>query len=116
MGKKILFMVLVVGFIAWTTGALAHPPSEIMISHDPEAEELMIEVTHSSGNPDDHYIERVEISINGDLAIVEVPAVENDPMLTVDVFDLELEDGDLVSVKAFCSRAGDLAREIMIER
>lgn len=115
MKKEVFFKMFFLGCFILCANVFAHPPSEIIVNHDPESEEIVIAISHSSGNPEAHYIERVEIFVNGVLAMIEVPPVENDPIFISDVFDLDLKSGDVVLVQAFCNRVGDLGQEIIIE-
>ena len=92
----------------------AHPPSDVELFYDLEVEELTVIVSHSSGNPDTHYVNRIEISVNGARVLTEEPPAENDPIVTIDLAAFELDEGDIISVRAFCSRAGDLAKQVVV--
>lgn len=94
--------------------ASAHPPSDVELFYDLEVEELTVIISHSSGSPDAHYVNRVEISINGALVLTEEPAAENDPIVTIDLAAFELDEGDIISVRAFCNRAGDLVKQVVV--
>ncbi len=113
--KKTISLCLGLALVLLASASFAHAPSDMILSYDPSVSELTVAVAHSSGNPQAHYIEQIEISVNGELAIIERPEAQNDPAVSVDVFDLDLQPGDVVLVQAFCNRGGDLSREFIVE-
>lgn len=94
---------------------MAHPPSAISVEYDYDTELLSIEVSHSVGNPDRHYISDIEVALNSEKAIMQKYSGQFDSIKRSAVYLLEsLNEGDSVSVTARCSVSGDMTVEYTV--
>ncbi len=115
MRNQVIGVVCFFLYLVLCVPSFAHAPSDMTLGYDAMNEEITVMVSHSSGNPSAHYVDRLEIVVNGDLMLNEIPEPQNDPALVIPVGALEFKSGDVVSVRAFCNRGGDIIREIVIE-
>jgi hypothetical protein len=63
--RKIAIAILVCLFSAFYLAAYAHPPSDITITYDPASKILRAVIIHNVSNPQNHYIKKVDIALNG---------------------------------------------------
>ncbi|MGB9553109.1 MAG: hypothetical protein ACPL7L_01875, partial [bacterium] len=65
---------------AFSGVALAHPPSGINITFDPETQVLRVAIPHGVPNPrGDHYIDKVVVSLNGQEIISQLIGSQYSP-------------------------------------
>ena len=106
------FTVLFV-FIATVSLALAHPPSDIKINYDPATKTLQAVIIHPVGNPQSHFIKKVDVSLNGKEALTQfISRQDNNNSQLVSYVIPDTEDGDKLSVEAYCSISGKLGEEV----
>lgn len=115
MKKMSTFLVIFV-FLAVCSTAYAHPPSDIIIGYDPQAKVLHAVIMHNTSNPVSHYINKVDVGLNGN-EIVEhhISREDNNISQTVDYLIPDAKPGDKLSVEAYCSISGKLKKEIEIK-
>ncbi len=94
----------------------AHAPRDISLNYEKENEILEINVNHSVRSADRHYIEYIIITINGN----EYEVLEFDSQTSENSHDVktkipDLSNGDIIKVKAECSRIGSDTKELTIE-
>jgi hypothetical protein len=112
--RKIL-IVLCLGIICLTASRLyAHSPEKVVLSYDQNSQLLTVETAHSVSNPDRHFVNRIEVSLNGKVIIDKEPARQNESGLT-EVYPLaNVKSGDIIKATAFCSKGGDQSGQIQI--
>ena len=111
--RRSLFAVLVV-ILVLCVNAFAHPPQDIILAYDPSSRTLAVEVLHSSYDPNRHHINRLEVSINGNVILEKTPNRQNNTKLEVNILIPHVDAGDTLAVKAFCSRGGTLTKSIIV--
>jgi hypothetical protein len=93
--------------------AYAHPPSDIIITYDPQTKMLHAVIMHNTSNPENHYINRVDIGLNGKEIIQHaISREDNNISQTVSYLIPDAKAGDTLSVEAYCSISGKLKKEI----
>ena len=113
--RKTALLVLLAVF-AFTLTAYAHPPSDIKITYDPGSKTLTAVIFHNVSNPSSHYIKKVNVALNGkEIAVLEFTHQDNNETQTVKYAVPAAQEGDALSVEAFCSISGKLAKEIKIK-
>ncbi len=110
---KLVFLIV---FLAIPLFLFAHSPSEISLQYEKEKETLEVKVNHSVRNADRHYIENIIITINDN----EYEVLEYDSQTSENSHDVktkipDLSPGDIIKVKAECSRIGSDTKELTIE-
>jgi len=97
--------------------AYAHPPSDIIITYDPQTKILHAVIMHNTSNPESHYIKKVDIVLN-DKGIIEheISRQDNNTSQTVSYLIPDAKIGDKLSVEAYCSISGKLKKEIEVKK
>ncbi len=115
MKRKVWFLALFI-FFAAVPMAYAHPPSDIRISFDPNTKILKAVIMHNTSNPLSHYIEKVDVGLNGKEIIEQLISREdNNESQSVSYLIPDAKDGDTVSVEGYCSISGKLTKEIKLK-
>ncbi len=103
------------GFLAISTLAFAHPPSDIKIQFDPATKTLTATITHRVSNPHSHYIRKVDIGLNGqEIQMLPLTKQETGTIQTITVVVPEAKKGDTLSVEGYCNLSGKLEKEIKV--
>ncbi len=98
-----------------TKNASAHPPSDILITYDTATKTLKAVITHQVSNPDKHFINKVDIQLNGQEIIEhKISRQDNNASQTVSYLIPEAKSGDTVSIEAYCNISGKLEKEIKL--
>ncbi|MDD5128826.1 MAG: hypothetical protein PHO40_04165 [Candidatus Omnitrophica bacterium] len=112
--KKILFVFLLICLALGT--AYAHPPKDIEISYDPATKILTATILHDTNNPLGHYIEKVDIGLNGQEIIEQkISRQENINSQEVNYYISDTNPEDKLSVEGYCSISGKLRKEIVVK-
>ncbi|MDD5475585.1 MAG: hypothetical protein PHU03_03620 [Syntrophales bacterium] len=106
-------LVLILFFFVAAT-AYAHPPSNIAMSYDRSEGSLTVTISHTVGNPEGHYIKEVTIASNGQ--ILETFSYTSQPERSTFTYSyrIDADSGDVLSVKADCSRFGSGSASISV--
>lgn len=105
-----LLLAFFILFALSSGSAFAHGPKDIKLEYDESAQTLQASITHSPFSPG-HYIEKVEVKKNGQVAAVEEFKVQSAETITYAV-KIPVQPGDVLEVKAYCSRFGSRAAKI----
>ncbi|KPK99191.1 MAG: hypothetical protein AMJ95_00075 [Omnitrophica WOR_2 bacterium SM23_72] len=111
--KKLFLCLLMFSF---TATALAHSPTHIEVSFNRETKILAAKIIHPVEKPSNHYIERVEIFLNGSKILrheISRQDTENEQVVLYLIPDVKT--GDELSVRAYCSITGEKEKKIKIE-
>ena len=115
MKRRALFILLAICFVA-SGVTYAHPPKDIIINFDPGTKVLTAAVLHDTKDPLKHYIKRVDIGLNGKNVIRQaISKQDNQATQTIAYMVPEAKKGDKLSVEAYCSENGKLAKEIIVK-
>ncbi|MFA6216743.1 MAG: hypothetical protein WDL87_03720 [Candidatus Omnitrophota bacterium] len=114
---KVIKLMVVLFFLGISTLAYAHPPSDIAITFDPASKILQAVITHPVSNPENHFINKVDIGLNGkEIVEHKISKQDNNSTQTVSYLLPDVKLGDTVSVEAYCSISGKLEKEIKITK
>lgn len=114
MRKKIFLLTVSFGLF-FSTVAFAHPPSDIKIKFDSATKILQAIIYHNTSNPQKHYINKVDVGLNGKEIISQVISREDDNLSqTVSYLIPDAKPGDLISVEGYCNISGNLTKEIKV--
>ncbi len=109
---KILVFFMAVLLIS-TSSVFAHPPREIKV--ELKEGQVKVVVIHPAPNPKRHYIKRIEIEIT-DQEKLEKTFIKQNGNVQKAVFQIPpLKAGDRLQIVGYCSRFGELKKEIEIE-
>jgi hypothetical protein len=106
-------LVLACALVACATAVYAHPPSDIAITFDPATKMLKAVITHNVSNPENHYIKKVDVGLNGKEILTQaISRQDNNTTQTAAYLIPDAKAGDTISVEAYCSISGKLEKEI----
>lgn len=118
MPKKNLSIALGILFVILTSNVtLAHPPSQILVTFNPETALLDIRILHGVREPrGDHYISEVRVFRNGEELILQrflsqSSAQEQRAQYTV----VDAEKGNVLEIYALCNKFGDRKVALTVE-
>ena len=112
--KKFIVLFILVFFVGMNSTAFAHQPKEVLLDYDQETGQITVTVIHPTPSPDTHYIDRIEILVNGDMVLDAEPPRQGPKELTVTYPIPRLNSKDQVIAVAFCNRWGEKRGEITI--
>jgi len=113
MKKIAVFLSLAILF--FLSPVYAHPPSDIKITFDAGTKVLQAVIMHNVSNPQNHYIKKVDVALNGKEVIEHsISRQDNNDSQTVSYLIPDVKDGDVLSVEGYCSISGKLAKEITV--
>jgi hypothetical protein len=96
--------------------AYAHPPQDIKITFDQNTKILSAVITHKVNNPENHYVKKVGIGLNGkEIISHQISRQDNNDTQTVSYLIPDAKNGDTLSVEAYCSISGKLEKEIKVQ-
>lgn len=99
-----------------TSSAYAHPPREITVSFDAETSTVHAVIVHRVSNPASHYIEKVDIGINGEeIAELTFEEQETSREQTISYELPHVTSGDTISVEGYCNLSGKREEELTVE-
>ncbi|MBD3425792.1 MAG: hypothetical protein GF409_01015 [Candidatus Omnitrophica bacterium] len=104
--KKVLIAICLF-MLVLSQGVFAHSPSRIDLDYNPQTSILSVVVFHNVTDPENHYVAKVTVAINGKSLIEDVRTVQDDKDKQTIKYRLpELKKGDSVTVEASCSIQG----------
>jgi hypothetical protein len=92
----------------------AHPPTKLSLNYNKSNSELIVNITHSVTN-DNHYIEWVNISINGLKFENYEYDIQQDRSFITYKYDISADINDVIQVKATCNQFGSITRELTVD-
>ncbi len=110
----IAVILLVLGIMFPSVSVTAHSPANMILEYDSDERKLSVTITHTVTDPTTHYIESVEIKVDG--TVVETKTYANQPSTSSFTYeyDLSINDGSTVEVTAICNIAGSIKRMITV--
>jgi len=115
--KRIAAFLVFLAFFMAASIAYAHPPSDIKIAFDPGTKMLQAVIVHNTSDPIKHYINKVNVGLNGkDIIEHSISREDNNETQTVRYLIPDVKGGDILSVEGYCSISGKLKKEITIKQ
>lgn len=112
--KKILCFALFLLFVS-SSVCFAHPPSDIKMTYDSDTNMLTVVLTHEVRNPDEHFIKKVDIGLNGKEIITHQISRQSNNITQMVVYMIpDAKPGDVLSAEGYCSLSGALEKELKI--
>lgn len=92
----------------------AHPPSRVELNYDQAKTMLEVTISHRVGNPNNHYVESVVVTRNGETVLEKDYSKQKDRSEFTYRYDLAAENDDTFSVNAQCNRFGNVSGSITV--
>ena len=102
--------IAIVAVVLFISTALAHPPSKIEIKQTKSM--INVTVKHSVGASHKHYIDRIEVMVNGKKVVTQRFLMQTGNVQIAAYNIPSLKKGDKVMVKAYCNKSGILSNMI----
>jgi len=116
LNKKISLGIVFVIIFLLIPSISAHPPTKLNITYDKNNNELIVNITHSVTNINNHYIESVNININGITIYNYNYTSQPDKTFISYRYTISADLGDIIEVKATCSEFGSITKELTVEK
>jgi len=111
---KTALLILIFVFLI-TCSCYAHPPSGIEASYGKDINALKADIIHPVRNPKNHYIDKIEVSYNGDIVSNETfTSQTNNNIQSINIKSLDLKPGDEIIIEAKCNMYGRLKQTIRL--
>ena len=113
---KRIRLLLILGFIFTQSAVLmAHPPSKIILEFNAETSILKIEMPHAVKEISEHFINKVEVKINGKEILKQEFLTQQDPEKQTVLYQIhDAKSGDKLEVTAHCNVFGKKKETLQI--
>lgn len=109
----LMTVLLMAGFPAL---AGAHSPKEVALSYDQAKKTLEVRITHGVDDPMKHFIDQVEIRKDGKtISKVEYKSQPGEATFLYS-YPVDVAPGDVLEVKASCSRFGSKTEKLTVAK
>ena len=109
-------MILIAVLIMFMAGLLGHPPQDLDITFDSEESILTVYAVHRVANPNNHYIDRVIIELDGNEIIDhQITRQDDRDGVSLEYRLPDTQTGMIINVFTTCNRYGSLSKEIEIQ-
>ena len=117
--KATVFKCMLAGFVFFlffgSGFLLGHGPETITLEFETSTGTLSVDVRHPVNNPENHYIKKIQISLNGKMVQEENYTSQKTTQGHTDAFILEMaKAGDQITVSAICSKFGSKKAQIKV--
>ena len=105
-----LFLGIIILLIANFTVAMtiSTDPEEVVVGYTEEAHSAWVDITHPTDNIDTHYVNRIQVILNGDTifdeSYISQPAVDYFGIMVENVYAV---DGDVLEARVTCNWGGE---------
>jgi len=106
----VLLLAFFILFAFASESAFANSPKDVKLEYDESSQTLQASITHSPFSPG-HYVEKVEVKKNGQALAVQEFKAQSAETFTYAV-KISVQPGDVLEVKAYCSRFGSKSAKI----
>ncbi|MGM0548255.1 MAG: hypothetical protein ACQER0_03150 [Bacillota bacterium] len=113
--KKILIMTMIL-VLGLTINVFAHPPGNIEMNFNSSNQMIEVSISHSSKNNSEHFVNEVEIYLNGNLQIEQNFIMQTNAKSQYLHYMLPgAKSGDTIKLVAKCNKYGDLENELKVD-
>ncbi len=115
MKTRFAFTISLVSILFISQTVFAHSPADINIAYDHDNKTITAIIAHPVPNPRQHYVHRVEVSVNGkEIIRHNISMQENSNSQTVSYRIADLKPGDVIDIEAYCNINGKRGKAIEI--
>ncbi|MBN1761490.1 MAG: hypothetical protein JW878_00210 [Methanomicrobia archaeon] len=100
--------------ILLSTPVLAHPPSQMALTYDVDTQMLAVSIIHSVSDPRSHYVEKVEITKNGEPLLTKEYTNQPSTSTFSYTYAIAANIGDELEVTAYCSLYGSIQTQLTV--
>lgn len=110
--KKLL---LISTAFLFSLALFSHPPKDIKLSYSLDKKELKIVMPHPVDDVADHYMESVEVYVNGDEVTKVDYTKQSSKQEHSATIKVDASKGDKIKVKAKCNKLGRKTEKITVK-
>lgn len=115
--KSGVLVIAAVAFLGIAASVGAHPPTTTDVTFDLESHMLTVMVEHGTRDAATHYINKIEVDLNGDKVIEQKFSAQLDAKIQKAVYMLaDAKVGDEIKVTASCNISGRQKASIKVEK
>lgn len=111
---KLWLVIVILVITALISPVAAHPPSALDLTYNSSTSELAVTITHSVGDPSDHYVDLVEVRTGGAVFILAQYTSQPSGGTFTYLYSVPAKSGDLLEVNATCNKGGSLAETLLV--
>jgi len=94
------------------TSAFAHPPARIEAHVNKTVVDMC--VYHTVSDPADHYVDKIEVQVNGDKVIDQKYTMQPDNTQKAIYIIPSLQKGDEIEIRAHCKKKGEKRTKLLV--
>lgn len=114
--RKIKLLLFTISIVLISNIVYAHPPSDMVLSYDQEKQLLSVKMRHTTHDPREDYIRKVEISVNGAEIVVKHYTIQLNTLEFSEDVALPAKEGDSITVKAYSKEGGSGVMTIQVPK
>ena len=106
-GAGVLLLLSLLFLFSLRASVFANPPAEVRLTWEEERRSLGVEVLHPTEDVLNHYIERIDLSVNGTVLESRIYTRQQDPAgTTAWIVVTDLPPDAILDVRVYCNREG----------
>jgi len=110
-------LALIVALLMMIPNAVnAHPPSDLTLSYDLEKQTLYIKMRHTTHDPREDYIRKMEVSVNGQEPILKHYTIQLNTLEFSENVSIPAKEGDSIRIKAFSKEGGSSEATMLVPK
>lgn len=114
--RKFFSFIIAIFFCLSVQNVFAHPPVRVDISYDAPTKTVTAVIVHPVADPKTHYIEKVDVSVNGkEIMDEKFTSQQNANSDTVTYKLKDVKPGDVVGIEGYCNIFGKKESTITIK-
>jgi len=106
-GRLLVILVSALFVLSLPHLAMAHNPQSVEVSYDYKTQTLAVKITHTSNNPDRHFVKEVEVKKNGQVVQRGVYTKQSGDTF-VYTYKVAATGADTFVITAFCNIRGSM--------
>ncbi|NQT25446.1 hypothetical protein HQ585_08825 [candidate division KSB1 bacterium] len=104
MNRTLITLIFISLFLFQISVAIAHPPSKIILEFNAETSILKVEMPHKVKDASEHFINKVEIKLNGKEIVKQEFFTQKDTGKQMVMYQIhDAKSGDTLEVTAHCN-------------
>lgn len=115
--RTLATLITIVGALSFPGSALGHAPKDIAAGFDIEEHLLKVVVTHDTRDASKHFVDRIEIKLNGVNILEQQFASQQDKAVQEAVYRIiDAKVGDKIEVVAGCNISGRKKATVTVKK
>ncbi len=109
-------LLIIIAFLAVSVGAFAHAASDLRASYKASSQTLELSFDHSVRDPQNHYIQSIEIRLNGTMIISQVASAQDTASGGEYIYKIpNLKKNDKIEITLICNKSGKKTASMVLK-